>query len=360
MKRCSKCLLPDSLPGSNFNEKGECYWCQTQFPNYTPIGEDKLETILQQNRSKGDSVDCLVGVSGGKDSSYVLYQMKQKFGMKVEAFTYVHEGLTDFALQNAKSVCKAIGVKHHTVSLPNQRHLKTFKAFFTSWLQSNNPLAASMTCVACKHLHIMGTRLAKKRNIPMIIWSTCPLETPPFIPAQTKEGTKAKGMIGLSLLLGDSIIKEQNFRKAFFGNLSTSFYGSLAFRPNSGYLKLRYPDVKHIHYFKYINWNSTEILSALKSNTAWSLPEHVTNDWHSDCLFNVFKEYMFLKMLGSSYTDAFLSNQIRHGLLTRDEAWNELIKSKEFYAKELIKTLPLLNMEHLKPQLDMSYFDIVD
>jgi hypothetical protein len=362
MKRCSKCLLPDSLPGSNFNENGECYWCQTQFPNYTPIGADKFETILKQSKRKGDTADCLVGVSGGKDSSYALFQMKQKFGMKVEAFTYVHDGLTDFALENAKSVCNSLGVKHHLLSLPNHKHLKTFKSFFTAWLASENPLAAAMTCVACKHLHILGTRLAKERKIPMVIWSMCPLEVPPFIPTQPEGGKdkKAKGMLGLSLLLGKSIIKQEGFRKAFLGDIPTCVYGSLAFRPDSGYLKFKYPELRHLYYFDFINWDSSEILSSLKANTEWAVPEHVTNDWHSDCLFNVFKEYMFQKMLGSSYTDAFLSNQIRHGLLTREQAWNELIKSKEFYAKELIKTLSILDMEYLTSQLDMSTFEITN
>lgn len=360
MRRCSKCLLPDSLPGSSFNENGECYWCQIRFPNYTPMGIDNLGAIFKQNEGMGDSADFLIGVSGGKDSSYVLFQMKQKFGLRVEAFTYVHDGLTDFALQNAKSVCDAVGVKHHIVSLPDHKHLKTFKAFFSSWLQSNNPLAAAMTCVACKYLHILGTRLAKERKIPMIIWSMCPLEVPPFIPTQPDGGTdkKTKTIAGLGLLLCKNMVRHQSFCKAFLGDLSTCFWGSLAFRPDSGFLKFKYPEVKHLYYFDFIEWNSTEILSTLKKSTAWCLPEHVTNDWHSDCLFNVFKEYMFQKMLGSSYTDAFLSNQIRYGLLTREQAWAELIKSKKFYASELVKTLSILDMEHLKSQIDMNCFEI--
>lgn len=360
IKRCSKCLLPESLPGSNFNQNGECSWCQSGFPNYVPSGIGKLQEILEQNKSKTASVDCLVGISGGKDSSYVLLEMKRKFGLRVEAFTYVHDGLTDFALQNAKNVCNAAGVKHHLLSLPDHKHLKIFKAFFAAWLESKNPVAAAMTCVACKHLHILGTRLASERKIPMIIWSMCPLEVPPFIPTQPDGGAdkKGKGMAGLSVLLAKNMIEQQKFRKAFLENLSTCVFGSLAFRPDSGYLKWRYPAVKHVYYFDYANWNSGEILSVLKTNTLWSVPESVVTDWHSDCLFNVFKEYMFQKTLGTSYTDAFLSNQIRHGSMTREQGWIELLKSKEYYAEEVIKTLSVLNMEHLRSKCDVSCFHI--
>lgn len=360
IRRCSKCLLLESLPGSNFNEKGECSWCQSGFPNYIPAGIDKLQEILKQNKSKTDSADCLVGISGGKDSSYVLLEMKRRFGMKVEAFTYVHDGLADFALQNAKEVCKVAEVKHHLVSLPNHAHLNAFKSFFNAWIESEDPLAAAMTCVGCKHLHILGTRLAKERHIPMIIWSMCPLEVPSFIPAQPKgaDNANSKSMADLSFLLGKKLINHQLFRKAFFENASTCIYGSLAFRPNSGYLDFRYPDVKHVFYFNYVSWNGPEIKTALKTQTKWSVPESIVSDWHSDCIFDVFKEYMFQKMYGASYTDAFLSNQIRYGLITRDQGWNELLASKNYFANELIKALSVLGMEHLITKCDLSCFDI--
>ena len=294
-KRCTKCVLPSCLPGNNFNTEGECAWCQSGFPNYVPMGTEKLQRILEQNRSRTGSVDCLVGVSGGKDSSYVLLEMKRKFGMRVEAFTYVHDGLTDFAFQNAVKVCKTLDVKHHLVSLPNHAHLESFKAFFNAWVESEEPVAAAMTCVACKHLHILGTRLARERKIPMVIWSTCPLETPPFIPTQ-REGevdTKTKGMAGLGILLFKNLVTYKRFRQACFRNAYICFFGCLAFRPGSGYLDFRYPHVKHIHFFDYCDWNGNNIVTILKTHTEWSIPDCVVSDWHSDCIFNVFKEYMF-------------------------------------------------------------------
>jgi glucosamine--fructose-6-phosphate aminotransferase (isomerizing) len=359
-KRCVKCVLPDSLPGSNFNSAGECAWCQTGFPNYVPEGEKKLQLLLENNKSNTGAADCLVGVSGGKDSTYVLFALKRKFGMKVEAFTYVHDGLTDFALQNAKETCRILDVKHHELSLPNHAHLKSFKSFFEAWVESEEPVAAAMTCVACKHLHLIGTRLAKERQIPMVVWSMCPLEVPPFIPTQAKGETKvtSNGMTGLSVLLGKNIIAQEKFRQAFFENISTCLFGCLAYRPSTKYLQIRYKNVKHVYYFDYMDWHEGSIVKTLKEHTSWSIPKNIVTDWHSDCLFNVFKEYMFQKMLGASYTDAFLSNQIRHGLITREQGWEKLIKSKAYYSDELLKTLPAVGLEHLRSKCDVSCFDI--
>jgi hypothetical protein len=359
-RRCSRCVLPASLPGSDFNEAGECAWCQSGFPNYVPSGPEKLHEIIGRHRNRTTRVDCLVGISGGKDSSYALMELKRTFGLKVEAFTYTHDGLTDFALRNAREVCRAMDVKHHLVSLPGHRHLKSFQAFFRTWVESEEPVAAAMTCVACKHLHILGTRLAKERGIPMVVWSESPLEIPPFIPTQRKGGTEAapRGLVGLGVVLARNLVGESMFRKAFFKNMSTCVFGCLAFRPNTGYLQRRYPSVTHIQFYDYCTWDGVAIIRALKTQTAWSVPESVVTDWRSDCLFNVFKEYMFQKMVGASYTDAFLSNQVRHGLMTRSQAWQDLIKSKKYYARELGRVLSILEMDDLQDRCDTTCFDI--
>jgi hypothetical protein len=279
--------------------------------------------------------------------------------MKVEAFTYVHDGLTDFALENAREVCKVLDVQHHLLSLPDHAHLESFKAFYSAWVETEEPVAATMTCVACKHLHILGTRLAKERGIPMIVWSMCPLETPPFIPTQREEGNpERRGMIELGLLLLKNMLTYTKFRKAVFGDVFTCVFGCLAFRPSSGYLQLRYPSVKHIYFFDYCDWNRDDMVATLKMHTGWSVPESVVTDWHSDCVFNIFKEYMYQKMFGVSYTDAFLSNQIRYGLITRPQAWEELLRSKAYFAEELIRALPVLGLGHLTSKCDLSCFDI--
>jgi tRNA(Ile)-lysidine synthase TilS/MesJ len=70
-----------------------------------------------------------VGISGGKDSSFALMELKRSLGLRVEAFTYIHEGSTPFAYENAQQLCKRLDVKHHVISLPGKAHLNSFKDF---------------------------------------------------------------------------------------------------------------------------------------------------------------------------------------------------------------------------------------
>lgn len=362
MMRCSKCLMPSSLPDSNFNQFNECSWCQSKFPNYVPRGAEELREILEKNRTKSGSADCLIGLSGGKDSSYVLMELQETFGMRVEAFTYFHDGLMPFALENAKNVCKNLGVKHHIVSLPDHIHLESFKTFFSAWVRSARLVTAALTCVACKHLHILGAEVAVKRGIPMMVSAVCSFELPPFLALRklSKEHFDREGVLKGAMLLARETGLSIELCKGIIRHLSTCLYGCLAFSPTSKYLRLKYPTIKHVFFFDYCEWNPSDIVEKLTTNVGWKKPENVVDDWHSDCVFNVFKEYMFQKMFGASYMDAFLSNQIRYGIISRDEAWDILVRSKEYFANELMKALDFVGLKHLAEEMDISCFHIMN
>lgn len=358
--RCSKCILPDTIPGITFNEKMECNYCQTNYPSYTPKGDDQLEHLLQKNLRNGSEADCLVGLSGGKDSTYSLIMLKEEFNMRVEAFTYMHEGSTDFSIENAKTTCEKLGIKHHIVSLSDQKHLKTFTGFFKSWLRSPSAVTAGMTCVACKHLHLLGSDLASRRNIPMIVWSNCPLEYSPFLALkidgskdnQLKRESSLKG----SFLLAREMLKTMEFPKTFLTHFSTCFNGCLAAFPTSSYLNLKFPSVKPVFFYDYHDWNQSKIKNYIKLKVNWQVPMD-EDDWHTDCLFNFFKEYMFLSEIGASYSDAFLSNQIRYGIITREDALIQLKEIRYFNYTGILETTERLGLEHLISQIDREIFN---
>jgi predicted subunit of tRNA(5-methylaminomethyl-2-thiouridylate) methyltransferase len=354
--------MPETLPNSNFNDKNECYWCQTNFPNYKPKGDKALSEFLSKHKRDNSKVDCLVGFSGGKDSAYTLYKLKEQFGMRVEAFTYVHEGSTPFSIENAKKICKHLGIKHHIVSLKDMAHLKAFKSFFSAWVSSPSTIAAGMTCVACKHLHLLGLEIAKERNIPIIVWSTSPLEYSPFLAVKYKPSSenqfKRSGFIESSLLLMKESIISPKFAQGILSNFKTSYQGALSMSPTSSYLKKKYPSVTPLMFYNFHIWNPNTIYETIEKNTKWSSPKEIKDDWHSDCIFNYYKEYMFQKMLGVTYTDAYLSNQIRYNHITRKEAIKKLIRSKKDLSSKLKYAIKEINLEKFEKEIDYECFNI--
>jgi len=364
MTRCNKCLMPDTLAGSNFDENGVCSWCRDNYPPYRIKGEQLLVNKFRGLGEHKGSADCLVGLSGGKDSTYALYRLVTHYHLKAEAFIYTHSGTNKFALENAQKTCEKLGVTLHQVSLSGDKHKKTFTRYFKSWLAHPTPTSAGMICVACKHLHLLGSRIATERKIPFVVWSSTPLEYSPFLAIKytgdKKHIYKREGLLRSGIHIGCELLASPTFAKSLATTLGTSIPGCLAVFPGSGYLRFKYPQVHPLMFYAYEKWDPRLILDTITSELGWKIPEAIKEDWHTDCVFNVFKEYMFQKMFAVSYTDAFLSNQIRYGYITRDEALQKLWESKSFYAASLKPALKFLDLEYLMSDIDLSCFEVED
>ncbi|MEW6079440.1 MAG: hypothetical protein AB1724_16660, partial [Thermodesulfobacteriota bacterium] len=103
VRRCSTCILPESYPGIQFNEKGECHLC-TGYQKPATKGEDALHRLLTSR--KGSRYDCLVTLSGGRDSSYVLYYAVKVLGLNTLALNYDNGFRHPQALANMKTACE--------------------------------------------------------------------------------------------------------------------------------------------------------------------------------------------------------------------------------------------------------------
>jgi len=87
---CSNCLNMSTRPRISFDERGwcnACQWMEEKKEMDWSVRQKELEDLLDKHRSSDGSYDCLVPVSGGKDGSYLSYQLKHKYGMSPLAVT---------------------------------------------------------------------------------------------------------------------------------------------------------------------------------------------------------------------------------------------------------------------------------
>lgn len=356
--RCKKCVIVSECPGSDF-EDGVCTWCRTGFPNYRPLGIDLLRERLMSGRREESEIDCVVGVSGGKDSTFALWAMKEYFGLRVHAFTYDHSGVAPFARENVHRVCDLLRVPLTVCALPDDAHARSFNHFFRAYVQHPSTVTAGITCAACKHLHLFGTELAVQMRAPFVVWAKCPLEDSPFIALKpVNNSTSRDGIAKGAALLARELLQTPALVSAVLRNFNVALKGCLAVSPTSSYMKARYPSVQQIPLFEYWPWNPTEIYATLKS-AGWQKPTEIPADWHSDCDFHAIKEYMFQKLLGVSYTDGFLSNQVRAGLLTREEALRELAMSKEHFGRALEPSLIRRGLSEFLDRVSPECFQVL-
>lgn len=130
--RCTRCVMDTRAPGLRFDANGVCQYCdmhdrlERDFP-MGAAGKDELERIsaLAQKAGKGKPYDCVVGVSGGRDSSYCLYFVKEVMGLRPLAVHFDNGWDSEVAKTNIMRLCDSLDVELHTIIMdwPESREL---------------------------------------------------------------------------------------------------------------------------------------------------------------------------------------------------------------------------------------------
>jgi N-acetyl sugar amidotransferase len=124
---CSRCIYDGSISGISFDAEGVCNYCKQvdslteQFGTGSEKGKKLLEGIIEDIKKAGreKKYDCIVGVSGGTDSSYVLL-MTKRWGLRPLAVHYDNTWNSAIATQNIYKVTSALGVDLHTHVVNNK------------------------------------------------------------------------------------------------------------------------------------------------------------------------------------------------------------------------------------------------
>ena len=164
MKYCNNCLLPDSRPGLIIENDGICNACKNSFLKVDKINWEDREKLFRKLVSKiqykSTGYDCLIPVSGGKDSTWQVLKCLE-YGLKPLCFTWRPPSRTKLGQINLDNLI-SLGVDHIDYSIsPNVE-----KKFLLESLKRYGAVAIPM------HMAIfnIAPTLALNFNIPLIIW----------------------------------------------------------------------------------------------------------------------------------------------------------------------------------------------
>ena len=167
MKYCKKCLQPDTRPGVLFDEEQVCYACRYEERKIAIDWldrEKKLQQIAddakEEARKRNLSHDCIIGVSGGKDSTFQAVYARDRLGLRPLLINCVPDELTDIGRANIDNLGK-LGFDIISIR-PNPQIAKRLAR--KTFLERGNVMAASEYC-----LWASAYIMAEKFNIPLII-----------------------------------------------------------------------------------------------------------------------------------------------------------------------------------------------
>ena len=137
---CSNCIMDTSDSNITFDKDGRCDYCNNYYsnilPNWHTDERGEREIMAQVDRVKkegrGRSHDCILGISGGVDSSYLTYLAKEKFGLRPLIFHVDGGWNSQQAVNNIEKLVDALGLDLHTEVVDWQEMRDLQLAFFRS------------------------------------------------------------------------------------------------------------------------------------------------------------------------------------------------------------------------------------
>lgn len=137
-QRCSRCVMDNRSDETIFfNEKGECNYCTealkqinttTYFPNEK--GKEKLQKMLSEIKSENANkeFDCIMGISGGLDSSYLAF-LGKKWGLRILGIHIDDNFDTEISKDNIRKLCDAANIELRTVKPNFEQYSELTKAY---------------------------------------------------------------------------------------------------------------------------------------------------------------------------------------------------------------------------------------
>ncbi len=317
LKRCSKCVLPETMPFIEFDEDGVCNYCK----NYKPIklkGESELEEILKNHRKTDGSPDCVMTFSRGRDSSYALHYLKKELGMNPVAYSYDWGMMTDLALRNQTLMTKKLGVEHKIVTANIKKKRENIKLNVEAWLKRPSLGTVPLFMAGDKQYFYYANKVRKDIGISLGVIGGCLLEVAEFktgysgiSPRLNKEITIAENLSFISKMLF-------YYGKEFL--LNPAFINKSIFDTLGGFISYYITPHNLLQLFEYISWEENEIEKVLINEYGWEMATDTKSSWRIGDGTAGFYNYIYYMIGGITENDTFRSNQIREGLISREEA----------------------------------------
>ncbi len=314
MKYCKKCVIPDTRPGIVFDEEGVCFPCRAA-ERKKKIDWNKrfkeLEKLCGRHRARrGDYYDCVIAVSGGKDSHFQVHMMKEVMKMNpllvsVDNFTWTKTGRDNFYnIRNAFDCdCISLNLSPNTA---RKMYRKAFEEFGSpNWFWD-------------KAVYVYPIRMAINMNIPLVVYGeNIGYE---YGGAQTKETPSALEQINndvaktydwnIWLEDGDVTMKE----------LNSCVYPSAEEIKNTKlepvYLSYFVPWDGYHHYKIAKKWG----FKSLDDTGEWKREGFIEGYDQIDAMGYLVHPWLKYPKFGHAAATTYCCNWIRTGRITREEA----------------------------------------
>ncbi len=325
IRRCTRCILPETMPLISFDTYGICNFCRTS-NKIVYKGKHKLIEFLERDGKKIKNKKCIVALSGGRDSSYGLHYVKNILGMDPIAYTYDWGMVTDIARRNQYRLTSEMGVEHIIVSADIRKKRENIRKNVLAWLKRPNLAMIPLFMAGDKQAEYFAEQVKRQTKTDLMIYcrgNELEDERFKFGYYGIFDGTPGGVLHNLSWM-GKVQMAAYYAREYLF---NPSYINSSLVDTVGAYFSAYLMSHEFVYLWHYIPWDENEIISTLKGRYGWESPTDTIATWRIDDGTPPFYNYIYYKVQGFTEHDGLRSNQIRQGIITRKEAL-ELVKEE--------------------------------
>ncbi len=318
VRRCTRCILPETMPYIRFDDAGVCNYCHNYKPRNLPKPVDQLFNLVEPfRRTQGD--DCVVPFSGGRDSCYGLHLIVKELKMKPVTYTYDWGMVTDLGRRNISRMCSQMGIENIIVADDIGLKRRNIAKNLSAWLKSPHLGMVSILTSGDKHFFRHVETVKQQTGISLNLWGVNPLEVthfkagflgvPPDFEEEMVYSSGAMKQLRYQWLRLKAMAKSPSyFNSSLWDTLSGEYYRS--FNKKTDY---------H-HIFDYWRWDEKIIDDTLINQYDWETAPDTNTTWRIGDGTAAIYNYIYYTVAGFTEHDTFRSNQIREGDMTREEA----------------------------------------
>ena len=265
---------------------------------------EKLDDLVAHTKGRGRAYDAIMAYSGGKDSSYTLKLLKERYGLRMIALTLDNHFVSSGAWDNIRTVVDSLGVDHMTFR-PPWLLLKTLFCV-TAREDIFSPatlLRASAICTGCIGIvKSLVLKTALEISIPLVAFGWSPGQVP----------------IQSSIMKTNPGLIRQSQKVLMAGFQSVTVSGMSAYMiPDSYYESCKNDFPYNIHPLAFFDYDEEKIKAEIE-DLGWRAPTN-TDTNSTNCLLNAFANQCHLDRHGFHPYVWEIANMVRQGFMPREE-----------------------------------------
>jgi glucosamine--fructose-6-phosphate aminotransferase (isomerizing) len=318
LKRCTRCILPETMPYIHFDSNGVCNYCHHyKLRNNPKPVEEIFKLIEPYRREKG--LECIVPFSGGRDSCYGLHLIVKELDLRPVTYTYDWGMVTDLGRRNISRMCAELGVENIIVAADISRKRKNIRMNLEAWLKAPHLGMMALLTAGDKHFFRYVEEVKKQTGVQLNLWGINPLEVTHF----------KTGFLGIKpdfeeeRVYSHGAMKQLRYHIKRFRAMmqSPGYFNSSLWDTLSGeYYRSFTEKQDYYHIFDYWRWDEDQVNDTLINDYGWELAVDTSTTWRIGDGTAAFYNYVYYTVGGFTEHDTFRSNQIREGQITREKA----------------------------------------